>query len=120
MSSSDNCLEGPCQGISGLENQLGSTKNSESQGPSGLSISGPNGLPSTKVTVLCLSFVSLLKHQSRQSQANIRILSTFFIGSSVVVIDYCPPSGDPEDDKNIIYGKSPNLNKIQYYQETIK
>jgi len=63
--------------------------------------------------------VSLLYHQSTQSQAHIRILSTFFIGSSVAVIDYCPPIGDPEDDMKLVYGESPNINKIQYYQETI-
>ena len=66
------------------------------------------------------SFLSLVDHQSRQSKAHIRILSTFFIGSSVTVMDYCPPVGRPEDDNELVYGHSLNLNKIQYYQETIR
>ena len=66
------------------------------------------------------SFLSLIGHQSRQSKADIRILSTFFIGSSFAVMDYCPPVGPPEKDNELVYGISQNLNKIKYYQETIK
>ena len=66
------------------------------------------------------SFMSYIEHQSRNSKANIRILSTFFIGSSFVVMDYCPPVGPPEKDNELVYGNSQNLNKIKYYQETIK
>ena len=64
--------------------------------------------------------MSLVDHQSRLTKGNIRILSTFFIGSSFAVMDYFPPSGGPENDKELVYGKSHNLNKIRYYQETIK
>ena len=66
------------------------------------------------------SFLSLVGHQSRQSKAHIRILSTFFIGSSVTVMDYCSPVGNPEDDNQLVYGNSQSLNKIKYYQETIR
>ena len=67
-----------------------------------------------------LSFLALIKHTSSQSKADIRLLSTFFIGSSVAVMNYCPPIGLPEKDNKLIYGKSQNLNKIRYYQETMK
>ena len=70
---------------------------------------------------ICVSsFLSLVGHQSRQSKAHIRILSTFFIGSSVTVMDYCSPVGNPEDDNQLVYGNSQSLNKIKYYQETIR
>ena len=72
------------------------------------------------VRCISFSFLSLVDHQSRQSKAHIRNLSTFFIGSSVAVMDYCPPAGRPEDDNELVYGNSQNLNKIKYYQETIK
>ena len=35
-------------------------------------------------------------------------------------MDYCPPVGLPEKDNELVYGKSQNLNKIRYYQETMK
>ena len=72
-----------------------------------------------KITVLYFSFVTLLGYQTRRLKANVRALSTFFIGTSVAVMDYCPPVGDPKKDKKLVYGESPNLNRIQYYQETI-
>ena len=62
----------------------------------------------------------MIGHQSGQSKAHIRILSTFFIGSSIAVMDYCPPVGPPESDSELVYGNSQNLNKIKYYQESIK
>ena len=69
---------------------------------------------------MLLSFLALIGHQSSQSKAHIRFLSTFFIGSSIAVTDYCPPVGSPENDNELVYGKSQNLNKIRYYQETMK
>ena len=69
---------------------------------------------------LLLSFLALIGHQSSQSKAHIRFLSTFFIGSSFVVMDYYSPVGLPEKDNELVYGKSQNLNKIRYYQETMK
>ena len=69
---------------------------------------------------MVLSFSALTEHKSRQSKAHIRFLSTFFIGSSIAVMDYCPPVGLPEKDNELVYGKSQNLNKIRYYQETMK
>ena len=69
---------------------------------------------------MLLSFLALIEHKSSQSKAHIRFLSTFFIGSSIAVIDYCPQIGSPEKDNELVYGKSQNLNKIRYYQETMK
>ena len=69
---------------------------------------------------MLLSFLALTEHKSRQSKAHIRFLSTFFIGSSIAVMDYCPQVESPENDNELVYGKSQNLNKIRYYQETMK
>ena len=49
---------------------------------------------------MLLSFLALTEHKSRQSKAHIRFLSTFFIGSSIAVMDYCPQVGSPEKTIN--------------------
>ena len=38
--------------------------------------------------------------------------------SGVVFHDGCPPVGRPEDDNELVYGDSQNLNKIKYENDS--